>query len=96
MWERELQPLTAAKVPVLSPSDTWVFFLLQMSGGSSDTSVSYGKGHKAVMIVLLLRTRGTDGGCRLSLHTNCFLNVFNNSLYCQLSEFILAFIFGLF
>lgn len=47
MWERELQPLTAAKVPVLSPSDTWVFFLLQMSGGSSDTSVSYGKEHKS-------------------------------------------------
>lgn len=47
MWEQELQPLTAAKVPVLSPTDTWVFFLLQMSGGSSDTSVSYGKEHKS-------------------------------------------------
>lgn len=91
-----MQPLTAAKMPVLSPSDTCLFFLLQMSGGSSDTSVSYEKEHKAVMIVLLLRTRGTVGGYRLILHTNSFLNVFNKSLYCQLSESILVFIFGLF
>lgn len=67
-----------------------------MSGGSSDTSVSYGKEDKAVMIVLPLRTRGTDRGCRLILHTNSFLNVFNNSLCCQLSKFILVCIFGLF
>lgn len=61
-----------------------------MSGRNPDTSATYRKDHNAVVIVLLLRVRGTDRGCKLILHANSYLIVLievcidsclNSSLY---------------